>query len=222
MDGTQKKAIKIIGGMLVLAALAAVFADIYVFCAGSRGIYETIQDLPPADAVLVLGAAVYRDGRMSAVFADRAAIALEVYNHGSAKKILVSGDHSKNDYDEVNIAKKFFIQNNVPSEDIFVDYAGFNTYDSAKRAKEVFQVNSLIVATQEFHLPRALYLAREAGIEAYGIKADRRRYDLGIYNTLRENGARIKAFWRVVSGAAPRFLGDAIPITGDGRESWDR
>lgn len=215
---------KIARGVLIAAVLAAslaIFADIYVFCTGSRGIYETARDLPQADAVLVLGAAVYRDGRMSAVFADRAKTALEIYRHGAVPKILVSGDHSKDDYDEVNIAKEFFLQNQVPSEDIFVDYAGFNTYDSAKRAKEIFRVDSLIIATQEFHLPRALYLARQAGIEAHGVKADRHRYNLGFYNTLRENGARIKAFWRVVSGAAPRFLGEPIPIAGDGRESWD-
>ena len=215
---------KIARGVLIAAVLAAslaVFADGWVFFSGSRGIYEDIEQLPQADAVLVLGAAVYRDGRMSAVFTDRAKTALEIYRHGAVPKILVSGDHSKDDYDEVNIAKEFFLQNQVPPEDIFVDYAGFNTYDSAKRAKEIFQVDSLIVATQEFHLPRALYLARQAGIEAHGVKADRRRYNLGFYNTLRENGARIKAFWRVVSGAAPRFLGEPIPIAGDGRESWD-
>ena len=215
---------KIARGVLIAAVLAAslaVFADGWVFFSGSRGIYEDIEQLPQADAVLVLGAAVYRDGRMSAVFADRAKTALEIYRHGAAPKILVSGDHSKDDYDEVNIAKEFFLQNQVPPEDIFVDYAGFNTYDSAKRAKEIFRADSLIIATQEFHLPRALYLARQAGIEAHGVKADRRRYNLGFYNTLRENGARIKAFWRVVSGAAPRFLGEPIPIAGDGRESWD-
>ncbi len=207
--------------LLLLAASLAVFADAYVFWRGSQGIYENVDDLPSADAVLVLGAAVYRDGRMSAVFADRAGAALEVYRAGKVKKVLVSGDHSRDDYDEVNIAKNFFLQNRVSSEDIFVDYAGFNTYDSAVRAKEIFQVDSLIVATQEFHLPRALYLARQAGIEAHGIKADLRPYNPGFYNTWRENGARIKAFWRVIFKDSPRFLGDAIPITGDGRASWD-
>lgn len=222
MGKTAKKALKFFITGALLAILLAVFADIYVFWRGSRGIYENIADLPAADAVLVLGAAVYRGGQMSAVFADRAGVALEVYRHGLVSKILVSGDHSKNNYDEVNIAKEFFLQNQVPPEDIFVDYAGFNTYDSAKRAKEIFQANSLIVATQEFHLPRALYLARHAGIEAHGIKADLRPYNPGFYNTWRENGARIKAFWRVFFNDPPRFLGEAIPIGGDGRDSWDQ
>ncbi len=205
----------------LLAASFAIFADTYVFWRGSQGIYENAADLPDADAVLVLGAAVYRDGRMSPVFADRANVALEVYRAGKVKKVLISGDHSRNEYDEVNIAKNYFLQNEVPPEDIFVDYAGFNTYDSAARAKEIFEVNSLIVATQEFHLPRALYLARHAGIAACGIKADLRPYNPGFYNTWRENGARVKAFWRASFNDSPRFLGEAIPITGDGRASWD-
>jgi SanA protein len=219
-EGLRKMA-RIILVAAALAASLAVFADNYVFWRGSQGIYENAGDLPAADAVLVLGAAVYRDGQMSPVFADRADVALEVYRAGKVKKILISGDHSRNEYDEVNIAKNYFLQNEVPAEDIFVDYAGFNTYDSAARAKEIFKADSLIVATQEFHLPRALYLARHAGIVAHGIKADRRPYNPGFYNTWRENGARVKAFWRAFFNDSPHFLGEAVPITGDGRASWD-
>jgi len=207
--------------MFCVVFAVAGLADVYVLRAGSQGIYSEIDALPSADAVLVPGAAVYRDGRMSAVFHDRAQVALEVYRKGIAKKILISGDHSRGDYDEVNIAKKFFLENGIPGDDLFVDYAGFDTYDSIYRAKHIFQVESIIVATQEFHLPRTLYLAREIGIEASGIKADLRTYNLGFYNALRENAARVKAFGDVVFSARPRYLGDAIPITGDGRDSWD-
>ncbi len=219
-EGLRKMA-RIVLAAAALAASFAVFADTYVFWRGSQGIYENAADLPPADAALVLGAAVYRGGQMSAILTDRAATALEVYRAGKVEKILISGDHSQNNYDEVNVAKDFFLQNGVSAEDIFVDYAGFNTYDSAARAKKIFKADSLIVATQEFHLPRALYLARQAGITAHGIKADRRSYNLGFYNTWRENGARVKAFWRVLFNDSPRFLGEVIPITGDGRASWD-
>lgn len=219
-EGLRKMA-RVVLVAAALAAFFAIFADTYVFWRGSQGIYENAADLPAADAVLVLGAAVYRGGRMSAILTDRAATALEVYHAGKAKKILISGDHSQNNYDEVNIAKDFFLQNGVPAEDVFVDYAGFNTYDSAARAKEIFQAGSLIVATQEFHLPRALYLVRHAGITSHGIKADRRSYNPGFYNTWRENGARVKAFWRILFNDSPRFLGETIPITGDGRASWD-
>jgi len=219
-----KSAIKLAKAVLMgLSALilAAAAADIYVAVAGKRAIYQNVGDLPEAQAVLVLGAAVYRDGRLSAVFQDRASVALEVYKAGKVKKILVSGDHSVGNYDEVNAAKKFFLKNGVPGQDLFVDYAGFDTYSSIYRAKNVFQVDSIIISTQNFHLPRAMFLAQSLGVEAIGIGADLQSYDLGFYNVLRENGARAKAFWDVVIGARPRFLGNAIPITGDGRVSWD-
>lgn len=207
--------------MISAAIVAAVAADIFVAVAGSSQIYSRIQDLPRGQAVLVLGAAVYRGGEMSPVFQDRASVALEVYRSGKVDKILVSGDHSRGNYDEVNAAKKFFLKNGVAGKDIFVDYAGFDTYSSAYRAKEIFQVKSMIISTQGFHLPRALYMARSLGIDASGITADLRSYDLGFRNFLRENMARAKGFWDVVTGAKPKFLGDQIPITGDGRVSWD-
>lgn len=220
----KQRVIKLIKVALILAGLfvsAALAADVFVAVAGLRNIYSKTGDLPAADAVLVLGAAVYRNGQMSAVFLDRATVALEVYRAGKAKKILVSGDHSRGNYDEVNIAKKFLLDNGVPARDLFVDYAGFDTYDSIYRAKEIFKVDSLIICTQDFHLPRALYVAHSLGLKASGIKADLRAYNLGFYNFLRENAARAKAFWDVEFKSAPKFLGESIPITGDGRVSWD-
>ena len=133
----------IIAGAAVVATCAA---DAYVAYAGRQGIYENVKDLPQAQAVLVLGAAVYRDGQLSAVFQDRGSKALEVYRTGNAKKILVSGDHSPGNYDEVDVAKKFLLKNGVPGQDLFVDYDGFDTYSSVYRAKEIFQVDSLIIS----------------------------------------------------------------------------
>jgi len=202
--------------------LFAVVADIYVAISGKQAaIYKSVDGLPQAQAVLVLGAAVYRDGQLSAIFYDRASVALEIYRSGKVKKILVSGDHSVGNYDEVNAAKKFFLKNGVAGGDLFVDYAGFDTYSSIYRAKSIFQVGSLIIPTQDFHLPRALFISRSIGVEAVGISSDLRKYNLGFYNVLRENGARVKAFWEVAVAARPHFLGDVIPITGDGRSSWD-
>lgn len=216
--------IKLAKTAAILAAafvLAAIAADIYVAVSGSRGILGNTADLPRAPAVLVLGAAVYRGGQMSDVFLDRAQTALEVYRAGKASKILVSGDHRAGNYDEVDTARKFFIRNGVPGQDLFVDYAGFDTFASIYRAKKIFGVESLIVSTQEFHLPRALFIARSLGIDAVGIKADRQEYDLGFYNVVRENAARAKAFWDVLTDARSEFSSQPFPITGDGRESWE-
>jgi SanA protein len=208
----------IIAGAVAMALSAA---DAYVAYAGRPGIYENVKDLPQAQAVLVLGAAVHRNGQLSAVFRDRASKALEVYRAGKAKKILVSGDHSAGNYDEVDAAKKFLLKNGVSGQDLFVDYDGFDTYSSVYRAKEIFQVGSLIISTQEFHLPRALYLARSLGINVCGIEADSQNFNLGFFNFLRENAARAKSFWDITTNAKPEFLGNPVPITGDGRASWD-
>jgi SanA protein len=216
-----KKLARVLAIIAAAALLMASCADIYVALSGREGIYSKIDDLPRAQAVLVLGAAVYRNGQLSDVFQDRASVALDVYRKGIVQKILISGDHSRGNCDEVNAAKKFFVKNGVPGQDIFVDYAGFDTYSSAYRAKGVFQADSVIISTQEFHLPRALYVARCLGLEANGISADLHKYDLGFYNVLRENAARVKAFWDVATDAKPKYLGDQIPITGDGRSSWD-
>jgi len=213
------KALGIIVGVLFLTAVAA---DIYVIIIGTRAIYDNTNDLPPAQAVLVLGASVYRSGQMSNIFQDRARVALEIYRQKKAQKILVSGDYHRGDYDEVSAAQKFFLENGVASQDLFIDYAGFDTYSSIYRAKEVFQVESMIVSTQEFHLPRALYLAQILGIKAYGIKTDLQNHNLDIKNILRENAARAKAFWNINTGARPPFPGKIIPITGDGQASWQQ
>jgi len=217
----KKKMLTVMAWILLTAAAILTAVDVYVALAGRPGMYRDVASLPEAQAVMILGASVYRSGQMSDVFRDRATVALAVYNAGKAEKILVSGDHSTGDYDEVNAAKKFLLEKGVPPEDIFVDYAGFDTYDSVYRAKYIFKVKSLIISTQDFHLPRALYLARGLGIEASGISADLRTYSWGMRNFFRENGARVKAFWELATNDKPKFLGDQIPITGDGRNSWD-
>jgi SanA protein len=204
------------GALLLAAAL-----DAYVAWSGSRGIYRSIDELPGAQAVLVLGASVYSSGQMGDVFRDRAATALEVYNAGKAGKILVSG-YSTDNYDEVAAAKKYFLEKGVSAEDIFLDYVGFDTYDSIYHAKYVFKVKSMIVATQSFHLPRSLYLARGLGLEASGIPSDLRTYsNIGIRNFFRENAARVKAFWELATNKEPEVMLEPMPITGDGTVSWD-
>jgi SanA protein len=217
----KKRILAVTVWMLLGAAGVLAAVDAYVVLLGRQWMYRDIKDLPEAQAVLVLGASVFRSGQMSDVFRDRATTALEIYNSGKAKKILVSGDYSPADYDEVSAAKKFFLEKGVPAEDIFLDYAGYDTYDSVYRAKYIFKVKSLIISTQEFHLPRALYLARGLGIEASGVSADLRTYSLGIRNFFRENAARAKAFWELAAHEKSEVSGDSMPITGDGRISWE-
>ena len=169
----------------------------------------------------MLGAQVYRDGRPSIMLRDRVNAAAELYRAGRVDKLLLSGDHSRVDYDEVGTMRGLLLAQGIPGEDIFTDHAGFDTWDSAQRAKRVFDVSSAVVVTQGFHMARALYDARRAGLKVTGYVADRREYGkiMGKLR-VREAAARVKTMGDVVTGADPHFLGAEIPITGDGRISW--
>jgi SanA protein len=181
----------------------------------------TPERVQPAQAILVLGAGV-RDGAPTPMLEDRLNVALELYRAGRAPKLLLSGDHGQVEYDEVNTMRRYLAEKGVPPEDLFMDHAGFDTYDSLYRAKEVFQTDSLIVVTQAFHLPRALWLGEQLGLQVQGVAADRHSWpELERAYRFREHLARLKAFGEVLVGQEPRFLGPAIPITGDGRATLD-
>ena len=177
--------------------------------------YNSIGEIPKADAIIVLGAFVY-DGRPSPILLERLENALELYYAGKAPKIILSGDHGTKEYDEVNTMKDFMLENGVPREVLFLDHAGFNTYDSMYRAKAIFCIESLLISTQDFHINRSVYIARNLGIDAYGYPCeDKPIYSMKLFKT-RESLARVKAFWDTLIKRKPRYLGDAIPIMGNG------
>lgn len=184
-------------------------------------LHADFDSASPVQAVMILGAKVRDDGSLSDMYKDRVDTAIEVYRSDKAGKILVSGDHGRIEYDEVNAAKKYLLEKGIPAEDIFLDHAGFDTYDSVYRARDIFQIKTLIISTQNFHLPRAIYIARKLGVEAWGVSADKHTYGNEQFYETREALARVKAWLDVFSQAKPKFLGEAIPITGDSRASWD-
>jgi len=170
-------------------------------------------DIPSADAVLILWAMVYSDGRLSKAVQERADSAIALRKAGKANKILVSWDNRTTYYDEVTTIKNYLFSKNIPKEAIFLDFAWLDTYDSVYRAQYIFQVTSLLIPTQAFHVDRAVYLARSLGIDAYGVIAD--TYTLPQLRRLyvREFFARGKALRDVLADSWPRHLGDQIPIT---------
>jgi len=175
-----------------------------------------------ADCILILGAGVKADGTPSDMLEDRLLQGIALYELGSAEKLLVSGDHGQVDYDEVNTMKLFAISHGVPSSDIFMDHAGFSTYESSYRAKEIFQAEKIIIVTQRYHLYRALYVARALGLDAYGVASDYRSYAGQSYYSAREMAARVKDFFQVIFTPQPTILGEAIPLDGDGDCTNDR
>lgn len=170
---------------------------------------------------IILGAGVYPNGNLSPMLKDRVDTTIELYKNNKITKILVSGDHGRKEYDEVNAIKDYLLENNVPKEDIFLDHAGFDTYDSMYRAKYIFEVSDAVIITNEFHLPRALYIADKIGIDAVGVNADKRNYPRVEFNKLREKIASIKAYLDIKIEAEPTHLGPKIPITSNSLLSWD-
>jgi SanA protein len=213
----KRKILKILAGIFVLFLIVTLIINqsikSYVdnICTANEG----------AQAALILGARVYDSGRMSPIFRDRVDTALALYQAKRVEKLLVSGDHGQVDYDEVNAAREYLLERGVLEKDIFLDHAGFDTYDSVYRAKEIFGASSLIIVTQNFHLPRALYIADRLGIKACGQSADLQSYTGAERMELREVLARLKAFFNVNLNSKPHFLGDKIDLSGDGQLTWD-
>lgn len=168
-----------------------------------------------ADCIIVLGAGVSGD-QPSYLLRDRIQRGVDLYFLGASGKLLMSGDHGRDDYDEVNVMKNFAVQAGVPSSDVFMDHAGFSTYESLYRAQDIFQVQSIVIVTQRYHLYRALYIARSLGLEAYGVAAEDIDYPGQAYRDAREVLARNKDFVFAIIKPKPTYLGDVIPITGDG------
>ena len=134
----------------------------------------------------------------------------------------MSGDHGRAGYDEVNKMKEYAVENGVSSHDVFMDHAGFSTYESMYRARDVFQAKKLIIVTQQYHLYRALYVAEKLGLEAYGVAADQMVYNGQLYREVREILARNKDFINTLIWPKPKYLGDAIPVNGDGDITNDK
>ncbi len=207
-------------GAILLATLLF-FIDYHVSSIGSRNLL-TVDEAPESDAIIVLGAYVYPNGRVSDMLADRLNYGYDLYRLKKASKIIVSGDHGRTDYDEVNAMRSYLQAKGVPREDIFMDHAGFNTYDSLYRLRDVFLVKKAIIVSQEYHVLRALYIAEKLGIEATGVGADTYVYPGMKYYRAREVGARAKAF--IMAGilkAKPKYLGDTIPIWESGELTDD-
>lgn len=203
----------------ILGVLVFIGINTFVYSRGKSGLIES-SSAKKAEAILVLGAYTYQD-MVSPILRDRLLRGLELYQQGLAPKILVSGDHGRDDYDEVNAMRLFLQERGVPPEDIFMDHAGFSTYDSMIRARDIFQVKKLLVVTQEFHLVRAIYIARSLGLQAEGVTSDLSTYPALGSLQRRELLARIKAFGEVTINRSPTYGGTPHPITGDGTSTHD-
>ncbi|MCH5167050.1 MAG: YdcF family protein [Erysipelotrichales bacterium] len=213
----MKKVFKCIFTVIMLIIIFVFGINLYVRISTSNQIitekdYSSLKDI---DCILILGAGVWGE-KPSPMLKDRLQKGIDLYQDNISNKIIMSGDHGRKEYGEVNIMKNYAIEKEIPSEDIFMDHAGFSTYDSIYRAKEIFKAKKVIIVTQKYHLYRALYIANKLGLEAYGVGANPRQYAGATYRELREILARDKDFIKCIFKPKPTYLGHIIPVSGNG------
>ena len=209
----------LIYGIIIIAILMIIVLGInlYVKASTNKQIlgendYTKLSDI---DCIIILGAGVWGD-KPSPILEDRLLEGIKLYQNNVSDKIIMSGDHGRESYDEVNIMKNYAIEKGIPSENIFMDHAGFSTYESIYRARDIFKAKKIVIVTQKYHLYRALYAANCLGLEAYGVGADPRQYSGATFRELREILARDKDFIKCIFKPKPTYFGDTIPVSGNG------
>ena len=204
--------------LLFLIAIFLVFSiifiiNLYVLSFSKTNYYSNLDQLEPKYVWLVFWASVYQNSVPSWVLKDRLKVAYEAYNLWKIKKILVSWDNSATSYNEPEVMKKFLVEQWVKKEDIYMDHAWFDTYDSIYRAKEIFLVKDIVLFTQNFQLKRAMYISKKLGLDTYWIETNLQPYIREWYYEFREIFARVKAFFNVdIFHSKPKYLWETIEI----------
>ena len=216
----MNKILKIIKyGIIIISIITimVLFINLYIKLSTKKQIIDEnkYSEIANADCIIILGAAIWGD-KPSPMLEDRLLEGIKLYQNNVSDKIIMSGDHGKKEYDEVNIMKNYVVERGIPSENIFMDHAGFSTYESIYRAKEIFQAKKIVIVTQKYHLYRALYIANRLGIEAYGVGSDPRQYEGATNREIREILARDKDFIKCIFKPKPTYLGDTIPVSCNG------
>lgn len=218
----MKKIFKVLG--IIAFSLCVIFFSIQclIICTSKDRIIslDEVKDLRDIDCILVLGAGIKGD-KPSPMLKERLDKSIEVYNLNVTGKLLMTGDHTRNNHDEVDVMKSYAINSKISSQDIFLDHAGISTYDSLYRAKEIFGLKKVIIVTQKYHLYRSLYIAKKLGLDAYGVDATKEIFYGQTKREIRELLARVKDFAKVLFKPQSKFLGHKISISGDGNKTND-
>ncbi len=212
MKNVLKFILKLTLCLVLAVSFFVVGVNAYVMGMGDNTIItsDEAEKLQDVDCIIVLGCLVLEDGTPSNILKDRLDTAVELYKKGVAPKIIMSGDHSSEEYNEVASMKNYAVDAGVPSEDVFMDHAGFSTYETMYRAKEIFGAEKVVIVTQKYHLYRSVYIAEKFGMEAYGVASD---YEL---DESREILARCKDFMTTIFKPKPAYLGKTYSIKGNG------
>ena len=213
--------------IIISLLISMFFVNVFIWTDVRDEIVFSVQDhsgisLDAAEALkagdyqcaMVLGCAAYADGEPSPMLKDRLDAGIDLYRAGAVPKLLLTGDHGQVEYDEISAMYNYCLNAGIPAEDIFLDHAGFSTYDSVYRAQSIFCVERMVIVTQTYHEFRALHIADQLGITAVGVSSDQQHYPGAVYREIRELLARNKDYFKALLKAKPVYGGDEIPITG--------
>ena len=217
-----KKFLKVIIAAFIIFAALFPGVNLYIVKTGGALIKDESALNEKYDCIIVPGAGIYNNSTPSLMLKERLDMAEKLYKDGFSEKIIVSGDHHTKEYDEVNVMKGYLADRGIPPENIFMDHAGLSTYETMYRAKAVFCAEKVLIVTQKYHLFRALYVSKKLGLDANGICADKTVYRGQLYRDLRETAARFKDFIYILLRPQPTFLGETIPVSGNGNITNDK
>ena len=218
-----KRIIKLLIIVVIISIISLIGTNLYMVKSTEKRIItlKELKNQKNIDCIIVLGSGMIGE-KPTPILEARLTKGIELYNQNITSKIIMSGDHGKEYHDEVNLMKNYAIAKGVPSKNIFMDHAGFSTYESMYRAKEIFKVKKAVIVTQKYHIYRSIYIANKLGINAYGVITDPKEYNNYNYRELREFIARNKDYYKVIIKPSPKYLGKTIPISGDGDLTNDK
>jgi len=204
---------------IILIVLVLIATGMVIVCntvinkTTNKLIYSDVNLIPHNKVGLVLGTSKYlKSGQKNGYFVNRIEAAVLLYKAGKVVFFVISGDNSRKSYNEPLDMKNELISQGVPESKIFLDYAGFRTYDSVIRMNKIFGQTSFTIISQEFHNQRAVYIAKRLGLNSIGFNAT----DVSAYNgfktKVREKFARVKVFIDFLIHKKPKFLGEPIEI----------
>lgn len=202
--------------VLFILGISYIFIVNFYIKNSTKNQFKDKEEINDVEAIVVLGASIKKDGTLSLMLKDRLDTAIEAYNSGVAPKIIMSGDHTRDNYDEVTAMKNYAKENDIDSNIIYLDHAGISTYDSIYRMKYIFKLKKIAIVTQKYHLYRALYIANKLGIEAYGIDATKKIYYGQPYRDFREILARNKDFIKTMIKPKSKYLGITVDMNASG------
>lgn len=217
------KLLKYLIFIILTVIITIIITNIIIVTTTSNNILDknSIKTIEDIDCILILGAGI-RGNKPSPMLEDRLLEGISLYQNKVSPKILASGDHMSKYYDEVNVMKDFLVGHKIPSQDVFMDHAGISTYDSIYRAKYIFEAKKVVIVTQKYHLHRALYIAKNLGLESYGIASNPRPYRNQFIREIREYLARTKDFFKTLFKMKSTYLGENISIKGNGDITNDK